>query len=147
MLMDRNRFRWTHLGIERNSNARFRHNSSSGFRGDAITVKIKDGCCRPYLSTDRSHFRACTIRPLGEQFGQVSKKSDQWSWRSCDNEIVTVLSKGQIEILKMAAVRQYHLTDRNRFRADTSRHCEEFTYKVSMKFVQWFRRRCDNDEN
>ena len=33
--------------------------------GDAITVKIKDGCRKPHLSTDRNHFRACTTRPLG----------------------------------------------------------------------------------
>ena len=66
-------------------------------------VKIKDGCWRPYLSTDRNHFRACTTRPLGEHLRQVSKKSDQWSQRRCDNEIVTVLNEGQIAILKMAA--------------------------------------------
>ena len=35
-------FGQTHLGIERNSYARFRQNSSSGF-GDAVTVKIIDG--------------------------------------------------------------------------------------------------------
>ena len=57
-----------------------------------------------------------------EPSAQVSQKSDQWSrQRICDNEIVTVLSNGQLEILKMAAVRPYLLTDQNRFRADTSR--------------------------
>ena len=114
-------FGWTHLGIERNSYARFRQNSSSGFGGDVITVKIKDGCRRPYVSTDRNHFRACTTTPLGKHHRQVSKKSDQWSRRRCD-EIVTGLRKGQIAILKIAAVRPYLLTDRNRFRADTFRH-------------------------
>ena len=59
------------LDIERNSYARFRQNSSSVFGGDAITVKIKDGCRQPYLWTDRNHFRACTTRPLGERLGQV----------------------------------------------------------------------------
>ena len=70
-------------------------------------VKITDGCRWPYLSTDRNHFQACTTRPLGKHLGQVSKKSDPWSRRRCNNEIVTVLSKGQIAILKMAAVRPY----------------------------------------
>ena len=83
-------------------------------------MKIKDGCRRPYSSTDRNHFRARTTRPLGEYL--KLKKSDQWSQRRCDNEIVTVLSKGQLAILKMAAVRQYLSTDQNRFRTDTSRH-------------------------
>ena len=54
-----------------------------------ITVKSKDGCWRPYLSTDRNYFRACTSRPLREYLRQVLKKSDQ---RRCNNEIVTVLS-------------------------------------------------------
>ena len=40
----------------------------------------------------------------------------------CDNEIVTMLSKGQIAILKMAAVGPYFLTDRNRCRVDISKH-------------------------
>ena len=93
-------------------------------RGDAIPVKIKDGCRRPYLLTDRNHFWACITIPLGEHLGRVSKKSDQWSRRRCDNETVTVLSKGQIAILKMAAIRPYLLTDWNRFWADTSRHRE-----------------------
>ena len=51
-----------------------------------ITVKIKVGRRRPYLLTDWNHFRVCTTRPLGEQLGQVSKKSDQWLRRRCDNE-------------------------------------------------------------
>ena len=42
-------------------------------RGDAITVKIKDGCRRPYLSMDQNHFRANTIRSLREHLRQVSK--------------------------------------------------------------------------
>ena len=85
LLMDRVIFGQTHLDIERNSYARFRRNSSCGF-GVAITVKIKVGHRRPYLSSDRNHFRACTIRPLEEQHRQVTKKSDQWSLRRCDNE-------------------------------------------------------------
>ena len=76
-------------------------------------VKINDGCWQPYL---------WTTRPLGEHLGQVSKKSDQWSWRRCNNEIVSVLSKGQIAILNMAMVRQYLLMDRNQFQADIFRH-------------------------
>ena len=53
----------------------------------------------------------------------IFKKSDQWSRRKCDNEIVTVLSNGQkLAILKMAAVLSYLLMDLNRFQADTSRH-------------------------
>ena len=87
-----------------------------------LTVKIKDGSRPPYLSMDRNHFRMDTTRPLVEHLRQISKKPDQRSRRECDNEIVTVLSKGQLTILKMAAVRQYLLMDRNRFRADTSRH-------------------------
>ena len=58
-----------------------------------------------------------------------------------------VLSKGQLPILKMAAVRPYLLTDQNRFRADISKHREEFICHVSTKFLMWFRRRCDNGEN
>ena len=87
-------FSGDNLGIERNSYARFPQSSSSGFGGDAITVKSKDGCRRPSLSTDLNHFRACTTRPLGEQLEQVSKTSHQWSRRRCDNEINTVLSNG-----------------------------------------------------
>ena len=89
LLMDRNHFRadtsrhWkefickTYLDFERNAYARFLRNSYSGFRGDAITVKI----AWPYLSTDRNHIRADTTRPLGEHLRQVSKKNDQWSRR------------------------------------------------------------------
>ena len=83
-----------------------------GFGGDVITVKIKDGCRWPYLLMDWNHFMVCTTRPLGKPLDQV--KSNQWS-RRCDNEIVTVLSNGQLAILKMAAVRPYLLTDQNRF--------------------------------
>ena len=39
------------------------------------------------------------------------------------------------------------LTDQNRFRVDIFRHLEEFICKVSTKFLQWYRRRCDNGEN
>ena len=70
-------------------------------------------------------FRADTARPQGDHLRQVLKTSNQWSQRRCDNEIVTgviLLSKGQLAILKMAAVWPYLLTDRKRFRADTSRH-------------------------
>ena len=44
------------------------------------------------------------------------------SFSSGHNHIVTVASKGQLAILKMAAVRSNLLTDRNRFQADASRH-------------------------
>ena len=43
-----------------------------------------------------------TIRPLGEHPRQVLKKSEEWSWRRCDNRIVAVLSKRKIGISKMA---------------------------------------------
>ena len=43
LLEDRNNFGRTHLDFERNLYARFRLISFSGFGGDAITVKIKDG--------------------------------------------------------------------------------------------------------
>ena len=99
-------------------------------------VKIKDGCQLPYLSMDQNHFRACTTRPLGKHLRQVSKISYQWSRRRCDNEIVTVLSKGQIVILKIAAIQPHLLMDKNRFRANTSRHWQEFICKVSVKFLQ-----------
>ena len=49
-------------------------------------MKIKDSCRRPHLSTDRNHFRADTTSLLGKHLRQVSKKSDQWSRRRCDNE-------------------------------------------------------------
>ena len=45
---------------------------------------------------------------------KFKKESDQWSWRRCDNEIVTVLSNEQFTTL--------FLTKRNYFRADTSIH-------------------------
>ena len=38
-----------------------------------ITVKIKDGCQWPHLSTDWNHYRADTTRPLVEHIRQVSK--------------------------------------------------------------------------
>ena len=44
----------------------FHKKHMSSFGGDAITVKIKDGCRRPYLSIDRPIFRADTTRPLAE---------------------------------------------------------------------------------
>ena len=83
LLTDQNRLRASEFRhgeeyickVERNTYARFTFNYSSGFGGDAITVKIKDGCRRPYLSTDRSHFRADITRPLGEHFRQVSKQN------------------------------------------------------------------------
>ena len=66
-----------------------------------ITVRIKDGCRRPYLSTDRNHFRADINRPLVEHLRQDSKQSNNPT--SGFGEDVTVLSKGQLTILKMAA--------------------------------------------
>ena len=78
--VDRPWYSFSHLDIERNSYARFRQNSSSGFGGDAITVKIKDGCRWPYLSTDWNHFRACTTKPLGEHLGQVLKNLTSGLW-------------------------------------------------------------------
>ena len=134
-----------YLGTD--SYARFRQNSFGSFGGDALTVKIKDGFHLPYLSTDWNHFWASTTRPLGEHLRKVSKKSNQWSWRRCNNEIVTMLSIGQIAILKMAVVRPYLLTDRNCFKVDTTRHWKEFICKVLAKFLKLFRRRCDNGEN
>ena len=84
LLKDRNRFQ---ADTERNSYARFWQNSSSGFEGDVTSVKIKVGRLQPYLAMDhQNHIRADTTGPLGEQPGQVSKKSDQWSWRRCYNE-------------------------------------------------------------
>ena len=44
-------------------------------QGYAITVKIKNGCRRPNLSTNRNHFRACTTTPLEEYLRQISKKN------------------------------------------------------------------------
>ena len=79
-----------HLDIERNSYVRFRLNFSSGFGGDAITMKIKDDCRRLYLSTDQNHFQVDTTRPLLKPLRQVLNKFDQWSRRRFDNEIVTV---------------------------------------------------------
>ena len=49
-------------------------------------LKIKDGCWRPHLSTGRNYFRKDITRLLGKHFRQVSKKSDQFSRRRCDNE-------------------------------------------------------------
>ena len=58
-----------------------------------------------------------------------------------------MLSKGQMAILKIAAVQPYLLMHRNCFLGDTSGHREEYISKVSEEFLQWFRRRCDNGEN
>ena len=101
-------------------------------------MKIWGGCRWPNLWTDRNHFRVYTNKPLVEHLRQVST-SDQWSRRSCDNEIVTVLSKGHFAILKMAAFRPYLLTDQNYFQTDTSRHCENFICKISTKTSSSFR--------
>ena len=56
------------------------------------------------------HFRADTTLARGTSQASF-KKSDQGSRTRCDNEIVTVLSKGHLAILKMAAIRPYLLTD------------------------------------
>ena len=61
-----------------------------------IRRSIKDGDRWQYLSSDRNHFRADTTSPLVEHLRQVSRKSNQWSRMKCDNEIVTVLNKGQL---------------------------------------------------
>ena len=58
-----------------------------------------------------------------------------------------MISKGQLAILKMTAIRPHLLTDQKRVRADTSRHQEEFICKVSTEFLLWFQRRCDYGEN
>ena len=98
-----------------------------------ITMKIEDDCRRPNLS-DRKRIRADTTGPLGETSPVSFKKSDLRSSRRGDNETVMVLSKGQLPILKMAAVRPYLLTDQNRFRADISKHREEFICHVLTSF-------------
>ena len=59
---------------------------------------------RTYFSTDQNYFLMDATRPQGNF---QKKKLDQWSRRRCDNEIVTVLSKGQFAILKMIAIRPY----------------------------------------
>ena len=107
-------------------------------------VKIKDGYRWPYFSTDRNHFRASTTRPQGQHLGQVLKQSDQWSRSRCGNKIVTVLSNGQLAILKMAAVRLYLSTDWNYFRACTTRPLGKRLGQVSKKSGHWSWRRCDN---
>ena len=43
--------------------------------------------------------KCAQLVPRGEN-RQTLKKSDQWSWRRCYNETVTVLSKGEITISK-----------------------------------------------
>ena len=96
---------------------------------------------------DHNLFLVDISRLLVKHLRQVSKQSNQWSRRRCNNKIVTVLSKGQFRILKMVAVRPYLLTDQNHFRSDTSRHWEKFKGKVSTKCLHWFRRRCDKGEN
>ena len=82
-----------------------------------------------YVEGSEPFFRADTTRPLAEHLRLIFKNSDQWSRRRRDNEFVTLLSKGQLAILKMAAVRSYLLTDQNRLRAGASRHWEEFIGK------------------
>ena len=91
---ERNRFREDASKVERNPYARFRRDSSSGKGRHVITGKSKMAYL-PYLSTDCNLIRACTTGSLGgtPQTG-FEKKSDQLSRRRCDNETVTVLSKG-----------------------------------------------------
>ena len=43
------------------------------FGGDAITVKIKDGRRRPYLSTDQNHIRRTQLDHLGNNSGKFKK--------------------------------------------------------------------------
>ena len=74
----------------------------------------------PYLLMDQNHLRAETTRPLVEHLRQVSKKSDQWSWRRCDNKIAIVL-RAISDFKDGAAIWPHLLTDQNRFLADTSR--------------------------
>ena len=51
----------------------FHKTSMNIFGGDVITVKIKDGCRRPYLLMEMNHFRADTTRPLVEHLSQDFK--------------------------------------------------------------------------
>ena len=122
-------FRQTHLDIARNSYARFRPNSSSGFGGDAITTAIYSVTWNKFPAAifasshicqwAWNHFQVCTTRPLWEHLGQSYKTSDQWSWRRCDNQIVTVLST--ISDFKDGCLQPYLPTDQNRFRAEEMR--------------------------
>ena len=90
--------------------------------------------------------RASTTSSVGEYHRQVWKKSDQWSWRICDNEIVIVLNKGEFANYKMAAVQPYKLTDQNHFQGDASRLWEESIRKISTKYLHWLQKRSDNRE-
>ena len=74
------------LGIEANTIGKFHSNPSSSFWRDAITRKLKDGRRRPCLSTDRNSVSYFTTRHWVKHSDQVSKTSDQWSWRRCDNK-------------------------------------------------------------
>ena len=76
-----------------------------------------------------------------------NKKKKKRSRKRGDNKIFTIIGKGQSAILKMAAVRPYLLTDYNRFRGDTSRQWDEFTFRFWQNSSSVFGRRCDNGEN
>ena len=168
LLTDQNRFRadtskhWEEFICKVSKKKKKKKNASHGSGGDAITAKIKDGCRWPYLSMDRNQFRAVTTKALGKQLRQVSGKKNnnkktktkkkktkkkKRSRRRGDNKIFTVIGKGQSAILKMAAVRPYLLTDYNRFRGDTSRQWDEFTFRFWQNSSSVFGRRCDNGEN
>ena len=71
----------------------------TGNGGYAITGKIQNDQRRPNLSTEQNQIGGCTTRPPGKHPRQVSKKSDQWSRRRCDNEKLS------------SAVRTYGRTD------------------------------------
>ena len=93
-------------------------------------------------------FKRAQLDQYGNISGKFSKRSDQCLGGDAITRLLQWWVKGKFTaILKMATVLPYLLTDRNHFLADTSRHWEEFICNVSAKFLQCFRRRCDNGEN
>ena len=53
-----------------------------------ITVKIIWPTSAMFFDRSEFCFGTCTTRHWGEHSNQDLKKSDQWSWRSCDNKLV-----------------------------------------------------------
>ena len=59
------------------------------------------------INDDLNKIQVGTNIPLIEHPKEVLKKSEKWFWRRCDNKIVTVLSKWEVKISKMAALWPY----------------------------------------
>ena len=65
--------------------------------------KIQHGQWRPYLLMDRNKLGHAQLDHQGN-IPEKLKKNLLWSLMRCNNEIVTVLSKGEVAISKTVAI-------------------------------------------